>query len=150
MLNSLDSLLLMILTANPTSTLERSSEAVFFFYDYDLDLLLLLLHGRLQLPSMKLRKAYKLNRTDSIVHSGPIQRTRSSCGSKKPYNSYGRIQDFVKGGRIWRARSLYWESEGSALSGVQGQSPWAGGQGTAVPLKLTTFYIMKRNFLNQI
>lgn len=88
MLNSLDSLLLMILTANPTSTLERSSEAVFFFYDYDLDLLLLLLHGRLQLPSMKLRKAYKLNRTDSIVHSGPIQRTRSSCGSKKPYNSY--------------------------------------------------------------
>jgi len=30
--------------------------------------------------------------------------------------------------RIWRARERIWESGGGAPSGVQGQSPWSGGQ----------------------
>ena len=41
----------------------------------------------------------------------------------------------------WRARSasLYWEFGGCAPSGVQGQSPWSGGQGGKAPLKLNAF-----------
>jgi len=42
------------------------------------------------------------------------------------------------------------ESEGGALSGVQGQSPWAGGQGDAVPLKLRKIYKFVVKFLNNI
>jgi hypothetical protein len=42
-------------------------------------------------------------------------------------------------------REPIWESEGRALSGVQGQSPWSGGQGGEAPLKLTTFSHVKDN-----
>jgi len=35
------------------------------------------------------------------------------------------------------------ESEGGALIGVQGQGPWAGGLGDAVPQKLITFSQLK-------
>jgi len=44
--------------------------------------------------------------------------------------------------RIWRARELerIWESGGGAPSGVQGQSPWSGGQAGEAPLKLKAFY----------
>jgi len=35
------------------------------------------------------------------------------------------------------------ESEGGALSGVQGQGLWAGGLGDAVPQKLITFSQLK-------
>ena len=37
--------------------------------------------------------------------------------------------------RIWRARERepIWGSEGGAPSGVQGQSPWSGGQGGEAP-----------------
>ena len=35
------------------------------------------------------------------------------------------------------------ESEGGALSGVQGQGPWAGGLGDPVPQKLITFSQLK-------
>jgi len=35
------------------------------------------------------------------------------------------------------------ESEGGALSGVQGQGPWAEGLGDAVPQKLITFSQLK-------
>jgi hypothetical protein len=39
-----------------------------------------------------------------------------------------RIQEFRKGGHMVSAeREPIWESEGSALSRVQGQSPWSGG-----------------------
>ena len=36
---------------------------------------------------------------------------------------------------------------GLAPSGVQGQSPWSGGQGDFVPLKLTRFCNFKFKFL---
>ena len=36
---------------------------------------------------------------------------------------------------------------GLAPSGVQGQSPWSGGQGNEVPLKLTRFCNFKFKFL---
>ena len=39
------------------------------------------------------------------------------------------------------------ESEGGALSGVQGQSPWAGGHG---PLKLRRIYKFRVKSLNKI
>ena len=44
--------------------------------------------------------------------------------------------------RIWRAleREPIWGSGGGAPSGVQGQSPWSGGQGGEAPLKLKAFY----------
>jgi hypothetical protein len=48
----------------------------------------------------------------------------------------GRIQDLELGGRGDMAsakREPIWESEGFALSGVQGQSPWLGGQGASPP-----------------
>lgn len=50
-------------------------------------------------------------------------------------------------GTPWRARSasLYGESEGGALSVVQGQSPWARGQGRS-PLKLMTFCEYEHQF----
>ena len=40
-------------------------------------------------------------------------------------------------------REPIWESEGRALGGVQGQSPWSGDQGGKAPLKLTTFSHLK-------
>ena len=43
----------------------------------------------------------------------------------------------INGERV--SASLKRESEGGALSGVQGQSPWSGDQGDEVPLKLKTF-----------
>ena len=46
-------------------------------------------------------------------------------------------------------REPIWESEGRALSGVQGQSPWSGGQGGFAPLKLTTFSHLKDNLNNE-
>ena len=47
-------------------------------------------------------------------------------------------------------REPIWESEGRALSGVQGQSPWSGGQGGFAPLKLTTFSHVKDNLNKEI
>ena len=47
-------------------------------------------------------------------------------------------------------REPIWESEGSALSGVQGQSPWSGGQGGKAPLKLTTFSHLNDNLTMKI
>ena len=43
--------------------------------------------------------------------------------------------------RLWRARERepIRGSGGSALSGVWGQSPWSGGLGDEVPLKLKLF-----------
>jgi len=43
---------------------------------------------------------------------------------------------------MWRARERepIWGSGGDAPSGVQGQSPWLGGQGGKAPLTLKAFY----------
>ena len=47
-------------------------------------------------------------------------------------------------------RGFIWESEGGGLSGFQGQTPWAGGQGDAVPLKLRRIYKFRVKSLNKI
>jgi len=50
---------------------------------------------------------------------------------------------FGKGGHGERAeREPITESEGGAPSGVQGQSPWSGGQGGEAPLKLKHFLLL--------
>ena len=48
--------------------------------------------------------------------------------------------------RIWRARGRepIWGSGDGAASGVQGQSPWSGGQGAKPPLKLKAFYCRRK------
>jgi len=52
--------------------------------------------------------------------------------------------------RSWRARPAraYMGSGGVAPSGVQGWSPWSGGQGDEVPLKLTAFLQINGNFFH--
>ena len=55
-----------------------------------------------------------------------------------------------------QSASLYWGSGGLAPSGVQGQSPWSGGQGGEAPLKLKALlyfkaaYAVFRAYFNQI
>jgi len=54
--------------------------------------------------------------------------------------------------RIWRARERepIWGSGGGAPSGVQGQSPWSGGQGGKAPLKLKAFTAEESKFVTLI
>jgi len=71
-------------------------------------------------------------RTDTVPFHRPCSTHYAGCA-----NNQGSFPVRKRTGtlRIWRARERepIWGSEGGVPSGVQGQSPWSGGQGGESP-----------------
>ena len=83
----------------------------------------------------------QLEQEDTFPYVGSLITEDGECTTKfrtglNTEQAGARPEHHVWGGlepRAWRAR------EREPITGVQGQSPWSGGQGGEAPLKLKTF-----------